>query len=438
MNLVIIGAGPAGEAAAKTAARISPDANITLVEKENAGGLCLNKGCVPSKSLLEQVRQAVSAGHAVDWNAIQTAKRGVVGGIRTQLEKSLKNSKITLVTGSAAFRDRSSLTVSTPEGEKTLPFDKAVLAAGTEIFFPPPLDTVQQKVLTSDTALELTKTPASILIIGGGAVGCEFACLLHAAGSKVTLVEMQEGLLPGEDPAIVATLTNSFEKRGIAVKTGVTVAKIVQSNGKWRATLSTGETIETDETLACVGRRTNLEPFQPKKAEIAVERGAPKLNAFLQTSNPNVFAAGDVTGDTRLAHAAAAHGEIAATNALGGNRTYDGRLVPRCLYSWPEVASVGEWKYQREEKNLPVKTGRAFFKGSSKALASGDAEGFVQIVSDPETGRVAGAQIIGPHATELIHIFSIAIAKETTLSELGEVIFAHPTLSEAVKEAARK
>jgi dihydrolipoamide dehydrogenase len=256
---------------------------------------------------------------------------------------------------------------------------------------------------------------------------------LNAAGSKVTLVEMKDGLLPGEDPAIVRTLTQSFETRGIAVKTGVTVKNLSKKANGWDIELSNGEKLEADEMAACVGRYPDLKPLQPEKANIQIDGRTLKLNNHLQTTNPDVYAAGDVTLQTRLAHAASVQGEIAAKNALGGNEVFDGSLVPRCLYSWPEVASVGKWMSDVEN----AKTSRGFFKGSAKALAAGEADGFVQIVSDSH-GKILGAQIIGPHATELIHIFSVALKAGLSLGDLSNVMFAHPTLSEVIKDAAKK
>jgi dihydrolipoamide dehydrogenase len=426
-NIIVIGAGPAGEAAAKTAAKAG--ASVTLIERENAGGLCLNKGCIPSKTLLERIHLSSLSGKKADWAELQNAKTTVITGIRTQLEGSLKTLKINHLKGHARFTGPKSIDVN----GTALSFDKAIIATGTEIYYPAPLDQMKNDLLNSDRLLELTSAPKSVMIVGGGAVGCEFACLLNAAGSEVTLVEMKEGLLPGEDPAIVRALTQSFETRGIRVKTGVVVKSASKYTGGWTIELSSGETYQVQALAACVGRFPDLSPLDPQKAGLTLEGRTLKLNERLQTSNPDIFAAGDVTLQTRLAHAASLQGEIAAKNALGASDIFDGSLVPRCLYSWPEVASVGKWVH-----DIPgAKTARGFFKGSAKALAAGEADGFVQIVSDP-SGLVLGAQIIGPHATELIHIFSIALKAKMSLKELASVVFAHPTLSEVIRDAARR
>ena len=436
LNIVIIGAGPAGEAAAKCAAQMG--ASVTLVEKEHAGGLCLNKGCVPSKTLLEQIRNATLSGKTVDWTEIQKVKQGVVTGIRSQLETSLKTLKIKFIQGSARFTNPTTIDVTSANSSQSLSFDKAIIAAGTDIFIPKPLDEHRADIFDSDRILELKKTPSSILIVGGGAVGCEFACLLNAAGTKVTMVELTDTLLPGEDAGVSTALANAYEARGINVITGTKVTALERKGHEWHVTLSNGQQLKVAELLSCVGRFIHLTPLALEKAGIQITSNTLPLNPFLQTSNPNIYAAGDVTGQTRLAHAAAIQGRIAALNALGGSEQYDGSLIPRCLYSWPEVASVGKAKHTVEQEKKPVKTSRAFFKGSAKALAAQEAEGFVQIVSDPETGVILGAQIIGLHATELIHVFSVALKKQMTLKEFGDVIFAHPSLSEVMRDAARR
>jgi dihydrolipoamide dehydrogenase len=439
MHLLIVGAGPAGEAAAKTARRLS-DADpvtITLVERDAAGGLCLNRGCVPSKALLEQVRKQADSGKPIQWDSLQNFKNAVIGTLRDHVENSFKAAKINTIKGTARFKDSHNVTVTLGTETTVISFDKAIIATGTEIFLPSPLDQFRDQFLNSDRALNITRTPQSVIVVGGGAVGCEFACLLHAAGAKVTILELKETLLPGEDPAVAATLQRSFEQRGIDVRTSNRVVAAEKSGNTWKLALTQGDILEAEEVLVCVGRVPMHAALNVDAAGVQTNKGALVVNAALQTTNPDIYAAGDAVS-TRLAHAASSQGEVAATNALGGHATYDDSAVPRCLYSWPEVASVGAWKYQWEEANKPVKTTRAFFKGAAKALAANEADGFVQIVSDPADGRIVGAQIIGPHATELIHIFSVALKAKMRNQDLAGVMFAHPTLGEVVRDAARK
>lgn len=440
MHLVVIGAGPAGEAAARRARQLAASGSlrITLVEKDRAGGLCLNRGCIPSKTLLEHVRKSFESGRPVDWTNLQAEKERVVSGIREQLESTLARARVDLVQGEARFTGASQLSIQSNGGSARLTFDKAIVTAGTSIFFPPPLDRFRDELLDSDRVLELRETPKSAVVIGGGAVGLEFACLLNAAGAKVVVVELTDGVLPGEDAAVASALARSFEARGISIRTGMKVETLEKTADGWRVGLSDGESLACAHVLACAGRAPEPDRFDFDRAGIRVDGRRIVLDKRLRTTNPNVFAAGDGTFTTRLAHAAAAQGEVAAENALGGDARYDDRIVPRCLYAWPEVASVGEWKHEREAQGRPVKASRAFYRGSAKALTAGDSDGFVQIVSEPETKAILGAQIIGAHATELIHIVAVAMKAGLTTAQLGELTFAHPTLSEMIKEACRK
>lgn len=443
-SIVIIGAGPGGEAAAKRAAQAG--AQVTLVEKRDLGGLCLNRGCIPSKALLETgrlLRQARAAADCLEgtealrvrWESLQKRKAAVVDSLRAALAQNLSRLRVRVVAGEARFADGPSLLVRKPDGEERLPFDAAVLATGSEPFFPEPFAAARDKILDSDRALDLAEVPKAILIVGGGAVGCEFACLFHELGSQVALVEKMPGLLPGEDPAVVRVLQTSFEKRGIRVLVNATAESFSARGGERSCKLSNGETWTGDQVLVCVGRRPVLNGLGLEAAGVNTDKGRIAVNEFLQTSNPRVYAVGDVNGLSLLAHAAAAQAETAVGHVLGENRPYAHHLVPRCLYTWPEVASVGEWAHSAEAKKIQVKTQRFFFQASAKALAARETEGFIQAVSEKETGRLLGAQIVGPHATELIHIFSVALQAGLTAEQLRAVIYAHPTLSEGVREA---
>lgn len=437
MNVTIVGAGPAGEAAARAIRTQNKEAEIILIEKEEAGGLCLNKGCIPSKALLEQVHKRAQTESKINWEKLQTFKTQVVTEIRTALEQNLKRMNVSLIKGKASFGSPHSIEVNNGKNSETLTFDKAILTAGTENVYPPPFDQHIDSIFDSDRILTLKKVPQSLVVVGGGAVGLEFACMMNALGTKVTIVEMQPGILPGEDPAVISALTRIYEGRGIKIIPNAKVTGM-KKDSDWKLKLSNNETITSEQILVSVGRKPNLKSFSLEKANIKTNKDHLVLNESLQTSNPNIYAAGDVTGLTRLAHAAAAMGEVAGQNALGAKNKFDESLVPRCLYSWPEVASVGKWKYELEENNEPVKATRAFFKGSSKALAAGETDGFVQVVSEPETGKILGAQILGSHATELIHVFCVALQQKMTTKDLGNVMFAHPTLSETIRDACLK
>ncbi|MBL8024023.1 MAG: dihydrolipoyl dehydrogenase [Elusimicrobia bacterium] len=442
-SVVVIGAGPGGEAAAKRAAELG--AQVTIIERAEVGGLCLNAGCIPSKMLLEGgrlLRQVRSAAYlvggstaSIHWDMLQEKKRGLVTHFRKSLEQRFGQLKIRLVRGDARFVSPHSVRVTGPEGAQNIDFETAVIATGSAPFFPPPFDPSVQDILDSDRVLNLTQVPKSLVVVGGGAVGLEFACLFHELGTAVTVVEKMPQLLPGEEASVSRFLQQSFEKRGIKVHTEQTVTSAEKSSDGWRITLSKGEECFAERVLVCVGRRASLNDLGLELAGVSVERGRIAVNDFMQTSRASIYAVGDVNGLSLLAHAAAVQGSVAVGHMMGKGTSYAHARVPRCLYTWPEVASVGEWTHSASIKDLEVKTQRFFFQGSAKALAAEEGEGFIQILSNKKDGRLLGAQIIGPHATELIHILSVALAAGQTVDQLRQVIFAHPTLSEGIPGA---
>lgn len=455
MNLVIIGAGPAGEAAAKYAAKHQAvdtatgrlgRPSVTVIEKDFVGGACLNRGCIPSKTLLSLAKKIrdlkelfiTPPESKALWDEMRKRKDRVIRALRADDEKSISLAGAKILKGKARFASPKSLTVSTKDGEKKLDFDKAVIAAGSVPIFPPPLDERKKDILDSDRIFDVETLPDSVAIVGGGAVGCEFACLLNELGVKVTIIEKTGGLLPGEDSQIVSALRKSFEKRGIQIKDSVTAEKLEGNAGAWKITLSDGSTLEAGQILACVGRRPSVESLGLETTSVKSSPKGIQVNSHMQTSNPDIFACGDVTGLSLLAHAGSAQGEIAAANALEESKEYDGSLVPRCLYTWPEVASVGITAGQAQENKIETAGKRFFFAASGRALAEGDSEGFIQIVLEKSSEKILGGQIIGPHATELIHVLSVAIKAGMKSKDLKEVIFAHPTFAEGIKGALER
>lgn len=421
---------------------------MTLVEKDHAGGVCLNRGCIPSKTLLsigkkyyELKNSAAFSSAAAQvsaqsvWDEMKREKNRVIQQLRGDLEKSLKLSGVKIVQGEAKFSSQKSFQIRAAGGNSEAIFDKAIVAVGSAPFFPPPTNQFLDQVLDSDRIFEIERVPKSIAIVGGGAVGCEFACLFNALGTEVSIIEKTGGLIPGEDAMVVQALRKSYEARGIKVIDSVTITQLNFLNGGWDIALSTDTRLKAEQLLVCAGRRPDFKNIEPEKAGIKLNARGIETSNQLQSSNPDVYFAGDVTGLSLLAHAGAVQGECAAKNALGGSQAYDGSLVPRCLYSWPEVASVGAWKEQAEASGIPVKGQRFFFQASGRALADHQTEGFIQILSHKETDKIIGAQIIGPSATEIIHIAALAIHKQMTRAELAEVIFAHPTFSEGIRNA---
>ena len=442
-SVVVIGAGPGGEAAAKKLAEAG--AQVTLVERSALGGLCLNWGCIPTKILLEGGRlyhqarsSSVLSGASslsVDWEKLQEKKRTLVDLFRKSLDQRLTQLRVRVVRGTARFLSDRTLSVTSPHGVDMIPFEGAIIATGSRPFFPPPFDGLTESILDSDRVLGLETVPQSLVVVGGGAVGLEFACLFQEMGAQVTVIEKKMQILPGEEASVSRLLQKSFEKRGMKIHTDCTVTQAEKGTNGWRLTLSNGESLAPEHVLVCVGRAPGTSDLGLDAAGVMVDGGRIAVNNYMQTSRSKIYAVGDVNGLSLLAHAASVQGTVAAGHLLGESSVYDSTLVPRCLYTWPEVASVGEWTHSASLKDVEVKSQRFFFQGSPKAMASDEPEGFMQILSEKKGGRLLGAQIIGPHATELIHIFSVALSAKQTVEQLRRVIFAHPTLAEGIREA---
>lgn len=453
-KILVIGAGPGGYPAALKAAELG--AEVTIAEQKDIGGVCLNRGCIPSKSFLDAGHRLHSlnglAGlveekaadmlggvrYIMDWNRVQQRRKDIILKLRGSVKRALEARKIEILTGTASFLSPGEAQIKTAEGSVTRKFDAAIIAAGTRPFFPPPFDSARESLLDSDRIFDIGKIPASVAVIGGGAIGCEFSCFFHAMGAGVSLVEMLPGLMPGEDEAAARVVRTSFEKRGIKFHLGRKAVSIDVSNRLRKITLDDGSVIEAEAVLVSTGRTAQLEGLGLEKIGLEWNRKGIKADDRLRTAVPGVFAVGDVNGFSLLAHAATAQGEIAAANAMGGNEAYDNSLIPRCLYSWPELASVGLNKKDAESRGVQARARRAFFAASGKALTHEETEGFVQIVSDAVTDRIIGAQIVGGPATELIHVFSVAIKAAMTGKELSRVVFAHPTMAETIHEALLK
>jgi len=444
-DVVVIGAGPAGYPAALKAVERKP--NVLLIDRsrEHLGGVCLNRGCIPTKALLDagkklhELRKAVFLeppfSGSASWKGMQENKEKAVAQIRGSLEKFLLGKGIRMRFGEARFLAPHRICVAGPDGTEELDFDAAVVAAGSQPFFPPLLESCAQDLLDTDKVLNLKRLPGRLAVIGGGAVGCEFSCLFRELGVEIHLIEMTSGLLPGEDEMVVRTLRKSLEARGIRIHTETVAEQAERCAIGWRVRLSSGPVLDVEQILVCAGRKPYLRHLELGNAGLKTGDRRLAVNERMQTEAPHIYAAGDVNGLSLLAHAATFQGEVAGENAAGGSAVYDGRWVPRCLYTWPEVASVGLGKKDAETQGIPVQSKRFYFASSGRALTEGNSEGFIQALFRPDTGHILGAQIIGPHATELIGIFSTALKAGFTRKDLKSVMFAHPTLAEGIREA---
>ena len=451
-KVIVIGSGPAGYPAALRLKELG--AEPVIAEAWDFGGTCLNRGCIPSKSFLdaghrvhafEGLRKLLKDGSGVnfstdmlDWDKIKARRTEVITGLRTSLEKLFQAKKIEVIRGRAAFSGPGEVTITGPQGETKRQFDAAILAAGTRPAFPPLFRDFHEQLTDSDRIFDLPARPESLLIIGAGVIGLEFACFFNAIGVRVSVLEILPDLLAGEDPQVTRAVRTSFEKRGIKFYFGKKTEKITIADGRKTVVLDDGTKLEAAEILVGAGRAAELAGMGLETLGLPWDRKGVKVNAFMQTAVPQIYAAGDVNGISLLAHSASRQGEIAAENIMGAKHPFDADLVPKCVYSWPEVGSVGLNKAQAEAKGFTVKTSRAFYAGIGKAAATGETEGFAQLVFNAADETILGAQLVGGPATELIHVIALAVKLKLKRADLKELIYAHPTMAEAIHEALNK
>lgn len=451
---MVIGGGPAGYPAALKASSLG--AQVTLIEKNKLGGVCLNCGCIPSKSLLDAAHRFQIARGLVslckesaqtaadtlfslrDWSKIrarqQAASRKLVQGIGFLLKKA----GVTVLEGEASFVDETHVRVKTADKEEVLSCDGVILATGSEAFFPPPFDTLKDQIYDNSTIFNMEQLPQSLAIIGGGVIGCEMADLMNALGVQVSVVEMQPRILPTEDETAARTLFQALSKRGVTFYTGLSANRAEKTEDGFKLTLSDGKTIVAEAVLAAIGRNVNLADLQPENIGVTYTRKGVQVNPQTLQLKNNIYAAGDVTGLMLLAHAATRQGEVAASNLCGVAAQYHNELIPRAVYTSPEIASVGISRAQAQTQGLKVRAQKSFFLANGRAVAQEQTEGYVELLSEEETGRLLGATIVGANAAELIHVLAVALSARLTVSQLKEIVFAHPTFAESIAEAASR
>ena len=435
----------AGYPAAITMATMG--AEVTLIERAEIGGVCLNRGCMPTKSLLyscelyHTLKNAKNfgiecQGLELNFKGVWKRKNETVNKLREGVEKLLNAKKINLVRGTATLIDNSSVRVE--ETDQIIQSDAVIIATGS---VPRGLDipgAAESDIMSSDDFLALEKPLKSAVIIGGGYVGVEFAQILNGLGSKVVLLEALNRLLPGADREIANALKQFLVKQGIQIFTGVQVMEIQQSgDGKIVFFDAAGKNKQclAEAVLICVGRKPYFKGLGVESLGLHLENGFLAVNERMETNIPGIYAAGDVTGGVMLAHVATAQAECAVRNALGQPTQMDYRVVPSCIYTSPEVASVGMTQEEAKEK-YDVKVGRFPLQSSGKAQIINQGQGRVKIIADREHGEILGVHIIGPKATELIAEAVLGMSMGMTTHDLAEAIHPHPTLSEALREAA--
>jgi dihydrolipoamide dehydrogenase len=450
-EVVVIGGGPGGYVAAIRAAQLGK--KVALVERDRLGGVCLNWGCIPTKALLHNA-EVVSLvqrgaefgvqvqGLAIDYRQAQVRSRQVAERLSRGVAYLMRKNGIAVFAGSARLRSATQIEVRPKDGGdgSLLHADYIVLATGSRERLLPGVSVDGQRVWTSCEALLVEEAPASLIVIGAGAVGVEFASIFAAYGTAVTLVEMLPTLLPLEDEEIAAQLAGAFQRRGIRIVTGTTVEKVAVDADQVRvvATSPQGPTeLSAAALLLAIGRIANTEELGLEAVGVALDRRFVRVNANQQTSVPNIYAIGDVAGPPLLAHKAMAEGVIAAEHLAGhAPKPLERTNIPSCTYCHPQVASVGLTEAQARASGRTVKVGKFPLRASGKALAMGEVEGLVKLIADAAYGEILGVHIIGPDATELIAEVAALKTLEATLEELIVTVHAHPTLAEAVLEAA--
>lgn len=449
MQIAILGGGPGGYVAAVRARQLG--AEVTLIEQEHLGGVCLNKGCIPSKALLksaEVVRLAreelsdfgVQAEfQGVDWGVVQKRKDRVVSQLVKGVEFLMKSNGVRVVMGKGRLLDARTISVDTGGAEEVVTADRILLATGSSPAVLPLPGLQPPDALTSTEMLTIDHIPESLVIIGGGVISCEFAEMFNAMGTKVTILEMLPRIVPLEDEEVSAELLRVFKRRRMEIYVEATVKGAEVRDGK-RVVKFTHQgaekEVEGEVVLSAVGRRLNTEGIGLEEAGIELNRRQIVVNAKLETSAPGVYALGDCIGGYLLAHVASAEGKVAAANALGAEVEMSYRAVPSAVYTHPEIGSTGLTEAQAQAQGLEVKVGRFPYRASGRALAEGTRDGFVKLIAEAKTDQVLGGHIIGPHATEVIHEVVLAVQTGRTAREVAEMIHAHPTLAEPVMEAA--
>ncbi len=445
-KLVVIGGGPGGYVAAIRAAQLG--AKVALVEREKVGGTCLNRGCIPTKIMAEaaSILHTIRAGdfgvavEGVSFSlpALMHKKAQVVSRLAQGIEFLLKKNRVDYIRGTAKIAAPGRVSVSGgADGPVSLECENIVLATGSDPVLPKNLGYDGDLVITSDEALNLEAIPERFLIIGAGVIGCEFASIFTAMGSRVTVVDIMPGILPQMDKDISLTMRSLFRRRGIEIKTGLRVLEIKKDGRAAVALLENGETVKADKVLVSVGRKVDTGGLGLEKIGAAVgEQGEVLVNGRMATTAAGVYAVGDVTGKMQLAHVASAQGKVAAEAIMGLGKEMDYSTVPSCVYTNPEVGSVGMTEQEARARGLDFKTGKFPFLALGKAQATGNTEGFVKIMAESGSGRILGAHVMGPRATDLIAEAVVAMRMGATAKQLADIIHAHPTLAEAFGEAA--
>lgn len=441
-DVVVIGSGPGGYAAAIRCAQRG--ASTAVIEKEFIGGTCLNCGCIPSKTLLASAHTLLSIKHAKlmgidvssaapNWPNIQKRKEAVVGGFRKGLTGLIQSHKVKIIQGRAIVTSPGKISIESDSTKTEIEAENIIMATGSVPVEIPTIPFDGKTVISSKEALSLEQIPESIVIVGGGVIGCEMACVYASMGTKVTIVEALSRLIPMEDSWIGRLMEREFKKLGIESLTNQKVVSVDKTALPAKVVLESGQQIEAEKVLISIGRRATVDKETVDALGLQMNGPVISVDKKMQTNVPGIYAIGDALGTTYLAHGAFAEAEVAVVNATGGSEEIgDYNLIPRAVYTFPEIASVGKTEEACNSEGLDVSVGRSFFKANGRSNAHNETVGEIRVVRDNSTNKILGISMVGSIVTELV---GAARALIGSTEKITDISFPHPTVSEVLKEA---
>ena len=446
MKIIIIGAGPGGYETALLAAKRGVE--VVLIEAGHVGGTCLNEGCIPTKAfcknaeVLDGLKDAEAFGvtglsYGFDFKAVAARKNIVVEQLRGGVEGLLGHKLITLVRGKASFKDAHTVVV----GDEEFSADYIIIATGSVSASLPVPGADLEGVLTSKEILDLEELPKRLCVIGGGVIGLEFASIFNSFSSEVTVLEYCKEILPRFDTDLAKRLKQCLSKKGIDINTQSQVLSISKEGDQYKVTfLRKGkeESVVADKVLMAVGRKANVDSMNLAEAGVEFGPRGVVVNEVMQTSQPHIYAVGDINGKMMLAHAAIFQGLVALDHMMGVDNDIDLSVMPAAVFTSPEAASVGKTEDECKEAGIKVKCLKSFFRANGKAVTMGETEGFCKVIVEEETGLLLGCHLFGPHSSDIVQEVCALISRKSTLKQLQDIIHTHPTLTEVIQSAAHQ